>query len=309
MRWSRIAMSLACALPIMAPAKSQELDTLKRIKATETIIIGYRDSTSPFSFLDDKKKPVGYSIDLCLKIVDALRTELQLPRLAVKWTVVTSAMRIPLVANGTIDIECGSTTNSLERQQQVSFVVTTFVAATRLAYKKSAAIKSLDDLKGKMIVVVAGTTNLRHINAVNAKRHLQIKVAPVKDNSTGFAMLASGEAAAFGSDDILLYDLIANSGSPADYDISGELLSVEPYGIMLRKNDPVFKQLADDIVRGLFKSGEIMKIYGKWFLSPIPPHNVVLNAPMSDALKKVIAAPTDSALPGDYSSDEFFQTN
>lgn len=302
-------LAIATMVLIFAPATAQDLDTLKRIKTTETIVVGYRDVSSPFSYVNDKKEPIGYSIDICTKIIDAIRSTQQLPRLTVKWVLVTGASRIPMVANGTVDIECGSTTNTLERQQQVAFSVTTFVAATRLAYKKSEKVKSLADLKGKVVVAVAGTTNLRQINLVNVKRQLGMKIAPVKDNATAFAMVQRGEAAAFGTDDILLYDMIANSAAPGDYEISDDALSVEPYGIMMRKNDAGLKQLADDTLRGLFKSGEISKIYGKWFLSPIPPRNVVLNALMSETLKKVIAEPTDSALPSDYSADEFFKSN
>ncbi len=290
-------------------ADAQELDTLKRIKETETITIGYRDIASPFSYLNEKKQPIGYSIDLCLKIVDAIRVQRQMPRLDIKWKLVTGASRIPLVANGTVDIECGSTTNSIEREQQVAFADTTYVASTRLAYKKDSHIKSLKDLSGKLVVAVAGTTNLKEINDVNAKRHLQMKIAPVKDNAKAFAMVQNGEAAAFGTDDILLYDLIANAASPNDYDVSKQPLSIEPYGIMLRKNDPEFKKLADATITDLFKSGEIKKIYGKWFLSPIPPNNIVLNIPISDALNRAFMQPTDSPLPSDYSEDDFFKVD
>jgi glutamate/aspartate transport system substrate-binding protein len=235
-----------------------------------------------------------------------VKAQLQMPRLNVKYTLVTSALRIPMVANGTIDLECGSTTNTLERQAQVAFVDTTFVAATRLMTRKAANITKLEDLKGKLVVAVAGTTNLKHISEVNAKRKLQMKIAPVKDNAKAFSMMESGEAAAFGTDDILLYDMIANSKTPADYVVSKEPLSIEPYGIVLRKDDPEFKKLANDTIEAVFKSGEIKKIYAKWFTSPIPPNNIVLKAEMSDALAKIVSHPTDSALPSDYSDDSFF---
>eukprot|EP01037_Dinobryon_pediforme_P006580 gene6580-6649_t len=296
--------TVACLAP--SPVSAQETDTLKRIRATETIIVGYRDVSSPFSYLNDRKEPIGYSIDLCMKIVEAVKTQLQMPRLNVKYTVVTSALRIPMVANGTVDLECGSTTNTLERQAQVAFVNTTFVAATRLVTRKSSGIARLADLKGKLVAAVAGTTNLKRIGEVNAKRQLQMKIAPVKDNAKAFAMMEAGEAAAFGTDDILLYDMIANSKSPADFVVSKEPLSVEPYGIVLRKDDPAFKTLANQTIEAVFKSGEIKKIYAKWFNSPIPPNNIVLKADMSEALLKVIAQPTDSALPSDYSDDSFF---
>ena len=310
MKASRSAVTLACVLMAVSaghPAFGQDVDTLKKIKATQTITIGHRDASSPFSYQVDKGQAIGYSIDLCMKIVDAIRTATQSPGISVKWQLVTGASRIPMVANGTVDIECGSTTNTIERQQQVSFVVTTFVAATRLAMKKSAKFKSMDDLKGKTVVATAGTTNLRHITSLNTKRGLGMTIVPAKENKLAFAMVEKGEAFAFATDDILLYDLIANSSAPADYIVAGDPLSIEPYGMMVRKDDAAFKQLADDTIRGLFKSGEIQKIYAKWFLTPIAPKNIVLNAQASDTLKKAFAEPTDSALAVTYSSDAFFK--
>ena len=310
MKAAKATAKLACVLGAMIvglPALGQDGDTLKKIKATQTITIGHRDASSPFSYQVDKGQAVGYSIDLCMKVVEAIRTATQSPGIAVKWQLVTGASRIPMVANGTVDIECGSTTNTLERQQQVSFIVTTFVAATRLAMKKSANFKSMDELKGKTIVATAGTTNLRHITTLNTKRGLGMTIVPAKENKLAFAMVETGEAFAFATDDILLYDMIANSSAPADYVVAGDQLSIEPYGMMVRKDDPAFKQLADDTFRALFKSGEIQKIYGKWFQSPIAPKNIVLNAPPSDALKKAFAEPTDSALAVTYSNDAFFK--
>lgn len=303
MNATSIGVALVCGLTILAvtaPASSQELNTLKKINTTNSITIGHRDVSMPFSYLDDKKQPIGYAIDLCMKVVDAIKTTQKLKQLEVKLHPVSAATRIPLVANGTVDIECGATTNTIERQQQVSFAVTTFVAATRLMWKKNSNFKSLNDLKGKRVVAVAGTTNLRQINDINTKRSLGMTVLPVKHHNDAFAMIEKGEAAAFGSDDILLYGLIADSKSPTDYVVSSDGLSVEPYGIMMRKDDQTFKKVVDDAIRALFKSGEIQKIYAKWFLSPIPPKKITLNAPMSEVLKKVIAKPTDSGNPSDY---------
>lgn len=298
-----IMMAHLCVLAVVgaaATAGGQELDTLKKIKATNSITVGHRDVSMPFSYLDDKQQPIGYSMDLCMRIVDAIKITQNLPKLQVQLRPVNAANRIPLIANGTVDIECGATTNTIERQRQVSFVVTTFIAATRLAWKKSSNFKSLNDLKGKTIVAVAGTTNLRQITEINAQRGLRIIIVPAKHHNDAFAMLAKSEAAAFASDDILLFGIIANSASPADYAVSSEALSVEPYGIMLRKDDAAFKKVADDTIRALFKSGEINNVYSKWFLSPIPPGGVSLNMPMSEALKKVIAKPTDSGNASDY---------
>lgn len=295
------AASVFAASALTAPEGAQGLTgTLKKIKDTGTITIGHRDSSLPFSYLDDKQQPIGYSMDLCGKIVDAVKAQLKMPNLQVKLNPVTSSTRIPLLANGTVDLECGSTTNNLDRQKQVSYVVTTFVTANRLVSKKASKIGKLDDLKGKPLVSTSGSTNLKQVTELNASRGLGMNIAAAKDHAEAFLMVETDRAMAFAMDDILLYGLVANAKTPGDYVISDEALSVEPYGIMLRKDDPAFKKLADDTVKGLFKSGEINKIYAKWFQSPIPPKNINLNLPMGAQLKKVIAAPTDSGDPAVY---------
>jgi glutamate/aspartate transport system substrate-binding protein len=270
------------------------------VKDSGTITLGVRDSSIPFSYLDDSQKPIGYSIDLCMKIVEAVKADLKMPNLNVVMQPVTSATRIPLMANGTIDLECGSTTNNIERQQQVSFADTTFVTANRLLSKKSSNISKLDDLKGKTLVSTSGTSNLKQVTALNGEKSLGINVVPANDHSNAFQMVETDRAAAFAMDDILLYSLVATSKNPGTYVISSEALSTEPYGIMLRKDDPQFQKVADGAIASVFKSGEINKIYSKWFLSPIPPKNINLNVPMSDSLKKVIANPTHSGDPAAY---------
>ena len=305
MKFTRFAIAiLASSLGagfLAASVSAQTLDgTLKKIKDAGTITLGVRDSSIPFSYLDDNQKPVGYSIDLCMKIVDAVKAELKMPNLNVVMQPVTSATRIPLMANGTIDLECGSTTNNLERQQQVSYVDTTFVTANRLVSKKASKINKLEDLKGKTLVSTSGTSNLKQVTQLNGDKNLGINVVTASDHSNGFQMVESDRAAAFAMDDILLYSLVASSRSPGDYTISSEALSVEPYGIMVRKGDPAFKKVADNAIVAVFKSGEINKIYNKWFMAPIPPKNINLNLPMSDILKKVIANPTDSGDPAAY---------
>ena len=303
MNFPRIALCLAGAgfIAAGAAAHAQALDgTLKKIKDSGTITLGVRDASSPFSYLDDNQKPVGYSIDLCMKIVDAVKADLKMPNLVVKTQPVTSATRIPLMANGTIDLECGSTTNNNERQQQVGFVNTTFVTANRLLSKKSSKISTLADLKGKTLVSTSGTSNLKQVTQLNGEKNLGINIVTASEHPIAFQMVESDRAAAFAMDDILLYSMVANSKNPGEFVISPEALSVEPYGIMLRKNDPAFQKLADDAIDKVFKSGEINKIYAKWFLSPIPPKNINLNVPMSDALKKVIAHPTHSGDPAVY---------
>ena len=283
----------------IAPA-TQAQGTLEKVKAAGVIVVGHRDASIPFSYLDDKQLPIGYSMDLCMKVVDAVKAELKMPNLQVKLNPVTSATRIPLMANGTIDMECGSTTNNIERQKQVGFVTTTFVTANRLVSKKASNIKDLGDMKGKAIVSTSGTTNLKQITELNASRNLGMNIMTAKDHAEAFLMVETGRAVAFAMDDILLYSLVAGSRSPADFTITNEALSVEPYGIMIRRDDPAFKKVADGAIQGLFKSGEINKIYAKWFQSAIPPKNINLNLPMTEALKKVVAKPTDSGDPAAY---------
>ena len=274
--------------------------TLKKIKDSGTITIGHRDASLPFSYYDDKQQPIGYAMDLCAKIVDAVKAELKMPAIKVNYQLVTSANRIPLMANGTIDLECGSTTNNIPRQEQVWFTITHFVTANRWVAKKSSNVKKLADLKGKTVVSTAGTTNIKWLTEENGKQNLGMNILTAKDHAEAFLMVETDRASAFFMDDILLYSLVANSKSPADYVISADALSIEPYGAMLRRDDPGFKKIVDDATAKLYKSGEINAIYKKWFLSPIPPKGVNLNVPESDALKKVFANPTDSGDPAHY---------
>jgi len=288
------------ALVLAGPPASAQEGTLKKIKETGTITLGHRDASIPFSYFDDKQAAVGYAMDLCGKIVDAVKAELKMPNLQIKLNPVTSATRIPLMANGTIDLECGSTTNNLERQKQVAFTITHFVTANRFVSKKAANLKTLNDLKGKTVVSTSGTTNIKQITELNGQQNLGITILPAKDHAEAFLMVESGRAVAFFMDDILLYSLVASSKAPAEWVISTDALSVEPYGIMLRKDDPSFKKVVDGAIASVYKSGEINKIYAKWFLSPVPPRGVNLNVPMSDVFKRVVAKPTDSGDPNDY---------
>ena len=289
-----VAASLACAGPALAQ------DTLKKIKDSGVITVGHRDASIPFSYYDDKQQPVGYAMDLCAKIVDAVKAELKMPNLEVKYQLVTSANRIPLMGNGTIDLECGSTTNNLERQKQVWFTMTDFVTANRYVFKKSAGIKGLADLKGKTIVSTSGTTNIKQITEINAAKNLGMNILAAKDHAEAFLMVETDRAAAFVMDDILLFSLVATSKTPGDYGISADALSVEPYGIMMRKDDAQFKKVVDAEMTRIYKSGEINAIYEKWFQKPIPPKGINLNVPMSASFKKVVATPTDSGDPAMY---------
>ena len=284
----------------VAGAANAQTGTLKKIKDSGSITIGHRDTSIPFSYYDDKQQVVGYAVDLCLGIVDAVKSHLKMAKIDVKFNPVTSATRIPLMANGTIDLECGSTTNNLERQKQVAFTITHFVTANRYVAKKASNIKTLNDLKGKTIVSTSGTTNIKWATEENTARKLGMNIIAAKDHAESFLTVDTGRAAAFFMDDILLYSLVATSRNPGDWIIGSEAYTIEPYGIMLRRDDPDFKKVVDAAMRNIYKSGRINAIYEKWFLKPIPPKGINLNVPMSAQFKRVLANPTDSGDPKDY---------
>ena len=276
---------------------AQELTgTMKKIKETGTITIGHRESSIPFSYLDDKQQPIGYSMDLCNKVVDAVKKELKLPNLAVKLQPVTSSNRIPLMQNGTIDLECGSTTNSVERQKTVAFGNTTFVVQLTAAVKKTSNINSFAELNGKTISTTSGTTMVPQLKKQKRTEGIDVKEIYGKDHAESFLLLADDRVVAFMMDDILLAGQIANSKAPNDYKIINDTLRTEPYAVMLRKDDPQFKKVVDTTLAGLMKSGEIEKIYTKWFMSAIPPKNINLNFAMTPALKAAFAAPNDKGV-------------
>jgi len=301
---TRIAILLAtlfAAGAIAGAANAQQLTgTLQKIKDTGTITLGHRESSIPFSYYDDKQQVIGYAMDICYKVVDAIKAELKLKKIDIKLNPVTSATRIPLMANGTIDLECGSTTNNLERQKQVAFATTHFVTANRFVSRKSSKLKTVDDLKGKTVVSTSGTTNIKQATEVNAEKKLGMNIIAAKDHAESFLTVETGRAVAFFMDDILLYTLVANAKNPSEWVISADALSVEPYGIMMRRDDAPFKKVVNNAINGLYKSGEINKIYGKWFLKPVPPKGINYNVPMSAVFKKVVANPTDSGDPKDY---------
>lgn len=264
------------------------------------VSLGYRDLSAPFSYLDEKQRPIGYSMDICYRIVDAIKLKLNMPGIQVRLTPVNTANRIPLVANGSIDLECGVTTNTVERQKLMAFTITTFVAASRFAGKKSANINSLTDMKGRSVVSTVGTTTMRHLPELSQAHDLDMDIMIAKDDAEAFRMMETGRADTFAMDDVLLRSYIATSKNPAEFMVSEEALSVEPYGIALIKDDPGFKKVADDAILALFKSGEIAQIYRKWFQTPIPAKGINLQLPMSAALKKAIAKGLDSGDPADY---------
>ena len=295
-------LALAALVLTAGPLAAQELKgTLKKVKDTGSITIGHRDASIPFSYYDDKQQPVGFAMDICARIVDAVKAELKLPKLEVKYQLVTSANRIPLMANGTIDLECGSTTNNAERQKQVSFTNTHFLTASRFVSKKANKLDKIDDLKGKTVVSTSGTTNIKQLNDVNNERKLGINVVPANGHAEAFLMVETDRAVAFVMDDILLASLVASSKTPDAYVISSDAFSLpEPYGIMVRRDDPEFKKVTDGATAKLYKSPEIAKLYTKWFESPIPPKGLNLRLPMSPALKKAFANPSDSGDPAKY---------
>ncbi|WP_199103647.1 glutamate/aspartate ABC transporter substrate-binding protein [Aquitalea sp. ASV11] len=296
----KLCTRLICAATLAAlastPAMAAELTgTLKKIKETGVIVLGNRDASIPFSYYDNNQKPVGYSVDLANKVVEEVKKELKMPNLQVKYNLVTSQTRIPLVQNGTVDLECGSTTNNVERQKQVAFSVGIFEIGTRLLTAKTSGVKDFADLKGKNVVTTAGTTSERLLKAMNAEKQMGMNIISAKDHGESFLMLESGRAVAFMMDDALLYGEMAKAKNPANWVVTGKPQSFEIYGCMLRKDDAAFKKVVDDAIKATYKSGEVNKIYAKWFTSPVPPKGLNLNFPMSEVVKELIAKPTDKA--------------
>ena len=282
----RLPLPIAALLALVVPAtQAQSAPTLDKVRSSGRITVAYREASMPFSYLDDKAQPTGFGWEICGKVVDEVRKATGRTDLKVQTQSVTSANRIPLLQNGTIDIECGSTTNNSERQKQVAFATNYFYTGTRFLVKAGAAVKSLDDLKGKTIVSTTGTTNFKILRNLNEERKLGMDLLGAKDHAESALMVETGRALAFGMDDILLYGLRAGSQNPQSLAVVGEAIQVEPYAIMLRRDDPAFKRLVDDTIAGLVKSGEFDKLYRKWFQSPIPPRGINLNAPMSKELQ------------------------
>jgi len=300
MRLRLILAATAMCLAGHAAIAQEPTGTLEKIRNTGIITIGHRESSIPFSYYDKSEKVVGYAVDLCYVVADAVKAKLGLAKLEIKLVPITPALRIPSILSEQIDLACDTMTNNLERQKVVAFSSTYFVAANRFVSKVAANLRTLDDLKGKTVVSTIASTNLKQISELNEQRHLGLTILAAKDNFEAFRMLETDRAAAVVMDDILLYGLVANSAAPADYVVSDEALSVEPYGLLLRRDDPAFKKVADDALAAIYRNGEIDKLYAKWFLNPIPPNGISLNVPISAALKRVIAHPTDSGDPAMY---------
>ncbi|MBV9300006.1 MAG: glutamate/aspartate ABC transporter substrate-binding protein [Verrucomicrobia bacterium] len=269
--------------------------TLKKVRDAGSISLGHRESSIPFSYYDDRNAVIGYSQDLVMMVIDAVKKKLNMPNLGVKLIPVTSQNRIPLIQNGTVDIESGSTTNNLERQQQVAFSDTIFIIGTRLLVKKDSGIQDFPDLQGKNVVVTAGTTSERLIREMNEKKNMKMNIISAKDHGESFLTLQSGRAVAFMLDDALLAGERAKAKKPADWVIVGTPQSKEAYGMMMPKGDDQFKALVDETIAKAETSGEAMKLYQKWFQSPIPPKGLNLELPLSDDMKALFKSPNDKA--------------
>lgn len=274
-------------------ALAQTPATLDKIKASGSMTVAYRESSIPFSYLGGEGQPVGFGWEICGKIVEQVRRATGRADLKVATQAVTSQNRIPLLQNGTIDIECGSTTNNSERAKQVAFATNYFYTGTRLLVRTGSPIKSTADLKGRKVVSTTGTTNYQVLRKLNAEQNLGFELVAAKDHAESALLVQQQRADAFGMDDILLYGLRASAQNPAELAVVGEALQVEPYAIMLRRDDPAFKKLVDDTLAGLMKSGEFEALYKKWFQSPIPPKGINLNAPMSQELQDNLKALSD----------------
>lgn len=288
-----MAAALACAA---AGAMAQSTPTLDKIKSTGAITLGYRESSFGFSYLDANLKPVGYSMDICYKILDAVKAKLGLTDLKVGYQAVTSGNRIPLVQNGTVDLECGSTTNLVERQKLVAFSPDIFRYNVRMLVKKDSGIKGIADLQGKAVATTTGTTSFRLLRQADKASNLEITNVPGKDHTDSFLLVQGGKAQAFVLDDILLAGQIANARDPQSYEIVGESLRTENQALMLRNDDPAFKKLVDDTVAGMMKSGEMEKLYNKWFMSPIAPKGININYPLNAETRDAFEHPTSKGI-------------
>ena len=278
-------------LPVTAQA-GPDL-TLEKVRRTGIMVLGVREASYPLSYLDATKQPIGYHLDICRRIADAVKTQLGLPGLEVRTEIVTSKTRIPKMVEGAIDLECGSTTNNAARQSLVAFAPTTYVASVRIAVKKASRISRLAQLDGKAVVTTAGSTSVQLLKARLQGRAITVTELFGNDHAESFKMLESDQAAAFVMDDNLLAGLIASSAAPKDYEILAQTLNTEPIAIMLRKGDSAFKALVDQTVKAMMASGEVGRLYAKWFQAPIPPLNAALDFPMSPVLAGLLKYPGD----------------
>ena len=290
----RIAAAASLLAAACAPAKAQDLEgTLKKVKDTGIFTIGHRDSSIPLSYLDDRLQPIGFSIELCRHVAQAVKAKLGTSSLKVAYNPGTSATRIPLVANGTVDIECGSTANMTSRQKQVGFSYTFFVPQFKWIARAGSGINSADDLAGKTVAVTAGTNTALFVNKINSEQKLGLTIMQGKDHAESFLLVETGRASAWMEDDILIAGFRANAKNPAEFKLLDKAYPSDPYALMFRKDDQPFKALVDETLARLMRSGEFERLYKRWFESPIPPKGINVQLPMSDALKRDIREPND----------------
>jgi len=291
---TRLAIWLTATLAfwlITIPAYA--VDTLTKIRQTQTIKIANREASLPFSYLDENRKPVGYAVDLCLKLADAIKHELKLPQLNIVFLTVSPSNRMQAIMDGKADLECGSTTNNAERRKQVAFTIPHFVTGARMLVRTDSGIKNWSDLRDKHVVTTKGTTTVKLLNDRDKVRSLNLKLVEASDHDQSFAMVERREAEAFAMDDVLLYGLRASAKNPADFQIVGDFLSTEPYAIMMRKDDPGFKAMVDREMARIITEGELAKLYDKWFMKPVPPKGLNLSMPMGYLLRDLMRFPTD----------------
>ncbi len=289
----KFTVSLLAVAGTFSWAGAAQAQTLDNIAKTQRITVSFRESAVPFSYLISPTKPVGFSVDLTERIVDEIRSELKLPKLQVSYVPVTAQTRIPQLVAGTYDLECGSTTNTRARGNEVSFSTSFFYAGTQVLARTDAGVNRYEELAGKVVATTAGSTNEKVLRAHTADLNPPVQFLPAKDYGEAFASLRDGRAAALASDDVLLYGIRANADDPASMKVVGQPLQVEPYGCMMRKDDPQFKQVVDRAIEKAIKSGEFERMYVRWFQAPIPPKGVVMDMPMSDALKANMKALSD----------------
>jgi glutamate/aspartate transport system substrate-binding protein len=293
-----VVLAVACLHgPVQAQGASP---TLERIRHTGVITLGYRVASVPFSYLDARRQPVGYSIDICRRIVDAVRERVGAGELEVREVAVTSATRIPMLADRAIDLECGVTTHTAERDRFVSFSMTTFVAASRLLVKKDGPVQQLQDLRGRTVVTTLATTSMVFLRAANQAQELDMKILAGQDDVDALRMLRNDQAMAFAMDDVLLRGLVAAAPDGDAYRVCDEALTVEPYGIGLPHGDPAFKQIVDEVIVSMYRSGAMYALYRQWFQQPVPPRGINLRMPQPDWLARLVRNPSDSAEPQDY---------
>lgn len=285
------------ALVAAGGAHAQATDTLHKIRSAGVMQLGGRDASFPFSYKTAADgAPIGFSADLCMKVVDAVKARLDMPQLKVVYTMVTPANRIALVQNGTIDLECSTTTNTQARAQQVEFAPTHFVGSITAMVRKNAGIDSIAQLEGKRIATVTGSTTIQLLQTYRRSEKVEFQEVSGKDTSDTFLLLSSGRADAMVLEDVQLAGLAAMAGVAGDFRLVTERLRDEPYGFMFRKGDPAFKALVDETLTHVMKSGEIQEIYAKWFLRPVPPNGVNLNFPMSSAVQEAYSNPNNRGL-------------